>query len=147
MLSNLKHNLLWVSLDNKKHKIINLFSFYLFFKDFLFIYSWAREREAETQAKTGSLQGARHATRSWVPRIRPWAEDELNCRTTWAAQYNFLNKNKILKSEHLFVTYYKKFFVMLNTVRHLYFPLCLFNHNLGLSNTEKITLFSATSIH
>ena len=34
------------------------------------------EREAETQAegKAGSLQGARHGTRSQDPRITPWAE-------------------------------------------------------------------------
>ena len=36
-----------------------------------------RERSAETQAKgeAGSMQGARRGTRSWVSRIRPWAED------------------------------------------------------------------------
>ena len=57
-----------------------------FFLRFLFIYSQEtqrerqrereREREAETQAEgeAGSMQGARHGTRSWVPRIRPWAE-------------------------------------------------------------------------
>ena len=35
-----------------------------------------REREAETQAEgeAGSMQGARRGTRSWVLRIRPWAE-------------------------------------------------------------------------
>ena len=34
------------------------------------------EREAETQAEgeAGSMQGARRGTRSWVSRIRPWAE-------------------------------------------------------------------------
>ena len=34
------------------------------------------EREAETQAEgeAGSTQGARHGTRFWVSRIRPWAE-------------------------------------------------------------------------
>ena len=34
------------------------------------------EREAETQAEgeAGSMQGARLGTRSWVSRIRPWAE-------------------------------------------------------------------------
>ena len=35
-----------------------------------------REREAETQAEgeAGSMQGAQCGTRSWVSRIRPWAE-------------------------------------------------------------------------
>ena len=35
-----------------------------------------RERGAETQAEgeAGSMQGARHGTRSWVSRIIPWAE-------------------------------------------------------------------------
>ena len=35
-----------------------------------------KEREAETQAEgeAGSMQGARRGTRSWVSRIRPWAE-------------------------------------------------------------------------
>ena len=35
-----------------------------------------REREAETQAEgeAGSMQGAQRGTRSWVSRIRPWAE-------------------------------------------------------------------------
>ena len=35
-----------------------------------------REREAETQAEgeAGSMQGARHGTRSWVSRITPQAE-------------------------------------------------------------------------
>ena len=38
-----------------------------------------REREAETQAEgegeAGSMQGARHGTRSRDSRIMPWAED------------------------------------------------------------------------
>ena len=35
-----------------------------------------REREAETQAEgeAGSMKGAQRGTRSWVPRITPWAE-------------------------------------------------------------------------
>ena len=35
-----------------------------------------KEREAETQAEgeAGSMQGARHGTRSWDSRIMPWAE-------------------------------------------------------------------------
>ena len=35
-----------------------------------------REKEAETQAEgeAGSMQGAQRGTRSWVSRIRPWAE-------------------------------------------------------------------------
>ena len=49
-----------------------------FFKKILFIYSWAahREKEAETQAEgeAGSMQGARHGTRSPASRIMPWAE-------------------------------------------------------------------------
>ena len=42
----------------------------------LFIHERDREREAETQAEgeAGSIQGARCGTRSWVPRITPWAE-------------------------------------------------------------------------
>ena len=34
------------------------------------------EKEAETQAEeeAGSMRGAQHRTRSWVSRIRPWAE-------------------------------------------------------------------------
>ena len=43
-----------------------------FFFKILFIYSWQREREAEGEA--GSMQGARHETRSQVSRITPWAE-------------------------------------------------------------------------
>ena len=45
---------------------------FFFFKIYLFIHS---EREAETQAEgeAGSMQGARHGTRSWVSRITPWA--------------------------------------------------------------------------
>ena len=37
---------------------------------------YEREREAETQAEgeAGSMQGARHGTRSRVSRITPWAE-------------------------------------------------------------------------
>ena len=42
---------------------------FLFLK-ILFIYSWEREAEGEA----GSLQGARHRTRSWVSRITPRAE-------------------------------------------------------------------------
>ena len=35
-----------------------------------------RERGRETQAEgeAGSMQGAQRGTRSWVSRIRPWAE-------------------------------------------------------------------------
>ena len=35
-----------------------------------------REREAETQeeGEAGSMQGARHGTRSWDSRIRPWVK-------------------------------------------------------------------------
>ena len=49
-----------------------------FFKDFIYLFmsDREREREAETQAEVeaGSTQGAQHGTRSWVSRIRPWAE-------------------------------------------------------------------------
>ena len=45
--------------------------FFLFFK-ILFIYSWQRETETETQA--GSMQGNWRGTQSRVSRIRPWAE-------------------------------------------------------------------------
>ena len=37
-----------------------------------------RERDAEIQAEgeAGSMQGARHGTRSWDSRIRPWAKGD-----------------------------------------------------------------------
>ena len=54
-----------------------LFFFFLF-KDFIYLLmrDTQREREAKTQAEgeAGSMQGARHGTRSWVSRITPWAE-------------------------------------------------------------------------
>ena len=53
--------------------MVSFFKFwFFFFKIYLFINS---EREAETQAEgeAGSMQGARHGTRSWVSRITPWA--------------------------------------------------------------------------
>ena len=57
--------------------LVSLGRFFLFFK-ILFIYSWEtyREREAETQTEgeAGSKQGSWRGTRSWVPRITPWAE-------------------------------------------------------------------------
>ena len=47
-----------------------------FFKDYLFIYLFMRdrEREAETQAEreAGSMQGAQRGTQSQVSRIMPW---------------------------------------------------------------------------
>ena len=52
--------------------------FYLFFKDYIYLFmrDTEREREAETQAegKAGSMQGARRGTQSQVSRIMPWAE-------------------------------------------------------------------------
>ena len=42
-----------------------------FFFKILFIYSWETQRGRE---KAGSMQGAWRGTRSWVSRIRPWAE-------------------------------------------------------------------------
>ena len=50
--------------------------YHLFFEDFIYSWDTQRKREAETQAEgeAGSMQGARHGTRSWVSRIRPWAE-------------------------------------------------------------------------
>ena len=43
---------------------------------YLFMIDTHTHREAETQAEgeAGSLQGARHGTRSQVSRIMPWAE-------------------------------------------------------------------------
>ena len=47
-----------------------------FFKDFIYSFMRDTEREAETQAEgdAGSMQGAQRGTRSWDPRIMPWAE-------------------------------------------------------------------------
>ena len=62
-------------------RTLNLLWFIFKKSIYLFIYSWQtqREREAETQAEgdgeAGSMQGAWHGTRSWIPRIIPWAED------------------------------------------------------------------------
>ena len=49
-----------------------------------------REREAETQAEgeAGSMRGARCGTRSWVSRIRPWAEG--GTKATQAALFSVL---------------------------------------------------------
>ena len=49
-------------------------SFFLRF--YLFIHEKQRDREVETQAEgeAGSMQGARHGTRSQDSRIMPWAE-------------------------------------------------------------------------
>ena len=56
--------------------------FYLFLKDFIYLFIRQRERErererrSETQAEgeAGSMQAARRGTRSGVSRITPWAE-------------------------------------------------------------------------
>ena len=59
--------------------MILMAGFWVFFR-ILFIYSWKREREREREAQTqaereaGSMQEARHGTRSRDPRIMPWAE-------------------------------------------------------------------------
>ena len=51
---------------------------FFFFKDFIYLFmrDAEGERQAETQAEgeAGSMQGARHGTRSWDPRVTPWAE-------------------------------------------------------------------------
>ena len=54
-------------------------NFFFFLRFYLFIHENTQrgEREAEIQAEgeAGSMQGARHGTRSQVSRIRPWVED------------------------------------------------------------------------
>ena len=69
----------WLSIPFIISATVSLFfSFFFFFRFYLFIHDrhTEREREAETQAEgeAGSMQGARRGTRSWVSRIRPWAE-------------------------------------------------------------------------
>ena len=51
-------------------------AFNFFFNLFIYDRHTVREREAETQAEgeAGSMQGARHGTRSRVSRTTPWAE-------------------------------------------------------------------------
>ena len=76
------------------------------FKDF--IHEIHRKREVETQAEgeTGSMQGAWHGTRSWVSRIRPWAEggatplSHPGCPTQLLLLY-FLNAKKLLPRDNL----------------------------------------------
>ena len=48
-----------------------------------------REREAEIQAEgeAGSMQGAQSGTRSWVSRIRPWAEGGTKPLGHWIASH------------------------------------------------------------
>ena len=54
---------------------------FFFFKDFIYLFIHDREREAETQSEgeAGSMQGARHGTRSQDSRITPWAKGR--CQT------------------------------------------------------------------
>ena len=47
----------------------------LFF--FLRFYLFMRDTEREAEGEAGFTQGARCGTRSWVSRIRPWAEGRL----------------------------------------------------------------------
>ena len=66
------------------HPGIPSFSFFIYllylfiFKYFIYLFTrdTQREREAETQAEgeAGSIRGARCGTRSWNPRITPWAK-------------------------------------------------------------------------
>ena len=68
--------------------VVPLGCFFLFLKDCIYLFMRDTKREAETQAggEAGSMQGARHGTRSQVSRIMPWAEGVLNRWATGAAQ-------------------------------------------------------------
>ena len=74
------------------------------FKDFIYLFmrdtEKERDREAETQAEgeAGSMQGARHGTRSQVSRIRPWAEGG-----TKPLSHQGCPINTILKKKFFFV--------------------------------------------
>ena len=50
-----------------------LLTFFIYIKDFIYLFMRNREREAETQAEgeAGSLQGAQCGTQSQDPRITP----------------------------------------------------------------------------
>ena len=77
--------------------MVKLDNTFFFFKDFIYSFTRDPEREAETQAEgeAGSLQGAPCGTRSWDPRVTPWAEgrcstaelpgcpEDLNSGSTW----------------------------------------------------------------
>ena len=50
-----------------------------------------RERpEVQGEGEAGSMQGARHGTRSWVSRIRPWAEGGAQPLSHWDTQEKYL---------------------------------------------------------
>ena len=81
------HKILCYKINSYQH-IVSLYSSngqseieIYFFKKILFIHeththTHTHTHESETQAEreAGSMQGARHGTRSQVSRIRPWAE-------------------------------------------------------------------------
>ena len=76
------------SIDFRLRLFFSLSSFFFFFlKIYLFIYLFMRdtERKAETQeeGEAGSMQGARHGTRSCDSRITPWTEGGAKPLSHW----------------------------------------------------------------
>ena len=62
------------ALNHFSHLLTYFDIYFYYFLKVLFIHETQRERETETEGEAGSMQGARCGTRSWVPRVRPWAE-------------------------------------------------------------------------
>ena len=56
--------------------ILCIFLSFHFLKSLLYLFmgDTHRERQRQAEGEAGAMQGARRGTRSWVSRIRPWAE-------------------------------------------------------------------------
>ena len=51
-----------------------------------------RERQRQAEGEAGSMQGARHGTRSWVSRITPQAEGGAKPLSHWGCPSVFLKR-------------------------------------------------------
>ena len=91
-----------------------------------------REREAETQAEgeAGSMQGARHGTQSWVPRIMPWVEGGVKPLSHWGCPLDGI-LDAILKTVQflkLSVSVFDKIFVSNGLIKFINNLFCHFFH-------------------
>ena len=78
-------------LNSSKYKKDLLLPFFFFLKIYLFIYSErARERQRQAEGEAGSVQEARHGTRSWVSRITPRAAGGAKPLRHWGCPCCFL---------------------------------------------------------
>ena len=54
--------------------IMSVYRKEFFFRDFIHERQRERERQTQAEGEAGSMQEARHGTRSRIPRIMPWVE-------------------------------------------------------------------------